>query len=362
MSVVRGLNQGDVLPGVKPGDREEIVAISAFKRTLDQFETAYEFYGALIGVLKAIESLAQAGIIHRDISPGNVVLEEEIYATSGRYEETKLDEQTAQVFLVRRAPVSLDAVGGLHDLGMATVLSPPSETTSMMLEARARKLACEQLSGIIVKGKDEGLDVITGTTPYISIPVLSGGQRACEVYDDLQSTFFVQYLSLFSCDHPKPNCYPERPTQQLSSWPDKCLQWADSPSVPFSSLGWREKNFEHGIDCLTTSGLDCQEFWKVGGWKVDDTVVLAKSHTDMLLAVQGVLWVDSDRDDWLPKYSATPRQIVDALETELEKNKHLMGWVAPLDDSDTRAQLREEGVSRGSELLLADAPLVSRRE
>ncbi|KAG5650499.1 hypothetical protein H0H81_012024, partial [Sphagnurus paluster] len=355
MNVVRGLNEGVELPGVVLRDREEVVTISAFKRTLDQFETAYEFYGALIGVLKAIESLAQAEIIHRDISPGNILLDEEKYTTSERYVEIeiKLDDQATEIFLVRRVPVSLNAIGGLHDLDMAATLALPSETTSTTLLDGIDDLIYESMERDAKTKDADALDFRTGTTPYISIPVLSKIQKAHNVYDDLQSTFFVHYLSLFSYNDPKPNCYPERPTQHLGTWPDECLAWADSPGVSISDLGAKKRNFfEADIYWLRTARQYCQQSWK-GTKRVrgKDIAVLADSHTEMLLAVQSVLWDlrEGCTRDWQATYSATPRQVIDAMENALEKNKHLLGWVAPLDDLETRARPQEEGVSCDSD-------------
>ncbi|KAG5649917.1 hypothetical protein H0H81_001495 [Sphagnurus paluster] len=130
MNIVRGLKEGDAIPNVALRDREEIATISALKRTLDQLETPYEFYGAIIGVLKAIESLAEANIIHRDISPGNILLDNEKYTDAKPFKEIqiKIDDKIAEAFLVLRPPVKLNAIGGLHDLDMAATIPPPTET------------------------------------------------------------------------------------------------------------------------------------------------------------------------------------------------------------------------------------------
>ncbi|KAG6871741.1 hypothetical protein C0992_010386, partial [Termitomyces sp. T32_za158] len=124
--LVRGLTQDERPPNIplhKMKNRQEIVTISAFKRTLSQFETVEEFYHVLIGVLQGIESLRAIKIMHRDISFGNIIINEEIYCESDKeFELIDVDGQDAPVALIRRARVDIGVRGGLHDLDMAAYI------------------------------------------------------------------------------------------------------------------------------------------------------------------------------------------------------------------------------------------------
>ncbi|KAG5639211.1 hypothetical protein H0H81_005690 [Sphagnurus paluster] len=136
LNVVRDMNDGVLPDRLKSSDlknREEVVTISAFKRTLAQYKSTEEFYGAIIGVLKAIESLEGAGFIHRDISMGNIILNDEDYEDNEKVlpSEISIDggAPTKAIFL-RRDFVDLGSPGGLHDLDMAATIPkalPPTE-------------------------------------------------------------------------------------------------------------------------------------------------------------------------------------------------------------------------------------------
>ncbi|KAG6871429.1 hypothetical protein C0993_003298 [Termitomyces sp. T159_Od127] len=102
-------------------NRQEIFTISALKRTLSQFETVEEFYHVIIGVLRGIESLEAIDIMHRDISFGNIIINEEIYCDTDKdFEWIYVDLD--RVALVRRETVDIGASGGLHDLDMAAYI------------------------------------------------------------------------------------------------------------------------------------------------------------------------------------------------------------------------------------------------
>ncbi|KAG6876484.1 hypothetical protein C0992_012810 [Termitomyces sp. T32_za158] len=129
LTLVRGLTQ-DNCPSTISLDRiknsQEVFTVSALKRTLSQFETIEEFYGAIIGVLQGIESLEAIKIIHRDISFGNIILNKEIYCDTDRELEwidvDGVDGKPSRVALLRRETVDIGTVGGLHDLDMATYI------------------------------------------------------------------------------------------------------------------------------------------------------------------------------------------------------------------------------------------------
>ncbi|KAG6892477.1 hypothetical protein C0993_003728, partial [Termitomyces sp. T159_Od127] len=129
LTLVRGLTQNQC-PSTNPSDKiknfQEVFTVSVLKRTLSQFETVEEFYGAIIGVLQGIESLEAIKIIHRDISFGNIILNKEVYCDTDRAFEWinvyGVDSQRCSVALIRREPVDIGTCGGLHDLDMAAYL------------------------------------------------------------------------------------------------------------------------------------------------------------------------------------------------------------------------------------------------
>ncbi|KAF5372366.1 hypothetical protein D9615_009256 [Tricholomella constricta] len=256
--------------GIKPEntgcdikDREEIITITAFKRTLDQFETGYEFYGAIIGVLKAIGELQDAGLIHRDISMGNIILSDEKYANPDKSEHVNVDfgnGKLVEAALVRRQSAPMPSAGGLHDLDLATFIPksvPPTKehwvTDGGYVRLKLPKKSPEE-------EKNPQLDICTGTTPFLSIPILNGKQHS--VYDDLQSTFFVLYLSMFTYDTPTPNCYPEAPQKISLDWPAEVQGWADD-RVPMKGLGIRKDGFfQYGDKWLTVLACKGLKFWR----------------------------------------------------------------------------------------------------
>ncbi|KAG6874868.1 hypothetical protein C0993_011858 [Termitomyces sp. T159_Od127] len=126
--LVRGLTEDERPPTIpldKMKNRQEVLTISALKRTLSQFEAVEEFYHVIIGVLRGIESLEAIDIIHRDISFGNIIINKEIYCDTDKdFEWIDIDlcGQPARVALVRRETIDIGVSGGLHDLDMAAYI------------------------------------------------------------------------------------------------------------------------------------------------------------------------------------------------------------------------------------------------
>ncbi|KAF5372341.1 hypothetical protein D9615_009305 [Tricholomella constricta] len=302
-------------------DREEIVTISPFKRTLAQFETAYEFYGAIIGVLKAIGELQDAGIMHRDISFGNIVLSDEKYANPDKKCESVNvdfgDGNSVEAVLVRRQSAPMPSSGGLHDLDMAASIpkSVPKLEDPVLWTSKGFK----KISKPLTNDGNIGPDFRTGTTPFMSIPLLSGEQNS--VYDDLQSTFFVLYLSMLTFDTPAPNCYPEAPRTTLPHWPTKVQRWADN-YVSMEDLGTRKQKFfqsdANWLVCLIDNGL---KFWLVD--PVDR--LLDECHGAALLEFQQAIWAkvpkSTGRMVLFEKLEVKPREVAAALERIVEKHK-----------------------------------------
>ncbi|KAF5372345.1 hypothetical protein D9615_009309 [Tricholomella constricta] len=301
-------------------DREETVTISAFKRTLAQFETGYEFYGAIIGVLKAIGELQDAGLIHRDISFGNIVLSDEKYANPDKKCESVNvdfgDGNSVEAVLVRRQSAPMPSSGGLHDLDMAA--SIPKSVPKLEHLVLWTSKGLKKISKPLTNEGNIGPDFRTGTIPFMSIPLLSGEPNS--VYDDLQSTFFVLYLSMLTFDTPAPNCYPEAPRTTLPHWPTEVQEWADD-YVSMKDLGIRKQDFFQSragwLVCLIDNGL---KFWLVD--PVDRT--LDECHGAALLEFHQAIW------NWLEdkggvymrtNVGAKPREVAAALERIVEQHK-----------------------------------------
>ncbi|RDB21963.1 hypothetical protein Hypma_011048 [Hypsizygus marmoreus] len=341
LETLRGLKSGEVPKGLKKTDlkdREEIMMISPFKRTLAQFATAGEFYGALIGALKGIQSLEKAGIIHGDISMGNIVLNSEDYPASQPAVNYINVDGTLAAF-VRRDFVDLGADGGLHDLDMAAFIPAnvpiePREPISKLREAVARPRSMPPPPAPLLPPNPErssNLAFRTGTTPFMSIPVLTGGHNS--VYDDMQSLFFVHYLSLFSFDTPAPNCYPEAPTTRIPPWPAKCNEWAVGQGMKMSHLGGSKKVFfQHERNPWSmTAKLKCLEFWKD-----KNTGRLDAGHYLVLKVFWDELWeYVGDDDARVRRWTATPSNVLENLENAVE---YVMK-TGDLDDHASRASL-----------------------
>ncbi|KAF5372378.1 hypothetical protein D9615_009270 [Tricholomella constricta] len=291
-------------------DREEIVKISAFKRTLAQFETGNEFYGAIIGVLKAIGELQDAGLVHRDISMGNVILNDEKYVNPDKKcEHVNVDfgdGESVEAALVRRKSALMPSSGGLHDLDMAASIP---DTSVEPLPSKSEDFAEEP--------EKERPDSRTGTTPFMSIPLLLDGLQR-PVYDDLQSTFFVLYLSMFTYDAPGPNRYPKAPRTTSAHWPAKVQSWTDA-HVSMKQLGYEKQDFfERKDQWLSFVKANCLEFWKE---PESSELGLKEVHYAALMAFRRAIWYRFE--DRLGVYvranvEAKPREVAAALEKVVE--------------------------------------------
>ncbi|KAG5635123.1 hypothetical protein H0H81_012383 [Sphagnurus paluster] len=330
LDVVRDLSEDDKINGVTLRDREEIFTVSDLKRTLDQFANPYEFYGAIIGVLKGIEALADIGIMHRDISPGNIVLDDELEVGSqGLVQDVEIaldDKNKAEkVILLRRNPVKLGDVGGLHDLDMASSIVSSKAGLGKFTFGVGKKA--------VETNKNSRRDHRTGTTPYISIPVLLGWEHT--VYCDLQSLFFVQYLSPFTYNGPKPNRYPEAPIMDSYHWPEEIGSWADSPGRSLDDLGGAKSRFFETTHSWGLLADKCLGYWSTLNEATKEEV-LDHPYVNMLSALRSILWKEQPEvGTWFPAMeSATPRKVIETMEEALESNKHLLGWVAPSSSGD----------------------------
>lgn len=328
--VVRGLEVGALPPKIKPSDfkdRQEIVTVSPLKRTLGQFATAEEFYEALIGTVKAIEALAAIGIIHRDVSMGNIVLNCEDYDPL-ESEVVSTRTSLGHVFLVRRAPVHIGLGGGLHDLDMAAFIpkQKPVEELALTWEAALDYMNGKTTStpwsarkALREVPEDPRLEACVGTTPFMSSRVLLGKQHS--VYDDLQSAFFVHYLSLFSYDTPGPHRYLGQLDSSIPLWPHACMMWAHRGNESMANVGRIKKGFfqeKSPQPWQEIARLHCREFWTSPDRPGVTGTLLDVPHWVPLMAFHSALWeINEGCEDLNAKVTAKPCDVISALENAL---------------------------------------------
>ncbi|KAG6894109.1 hypothetical protein C0992_007464 [Termitomyces sp. T32_za158] len=320
--LVRGLTQDERPPKIpldKMKNRQEVFTISAFKRTLSQFETVEEFYHVLIGVLRGIESLQAINIIHRDISFGNIIIDKEIYCgTDKEFELIDVDGQDGPVALVRRETVDIGARGGLHDLDMAAYIPKAVFVQKLgipSLDVPPQEVAPTELVSPVQQNPQR--DWRTGTVPFMSIPVLIGGQHS--VTDDLHSLFFVLYLSFFTFDERLPNCFPNAPPPLRYRWPEAFLEWM-GPDRKLSTLGSSKTNFfsnnGNWYDALNSNALSL--------WRTSNDKAFKWVYWSMLGTFYKQLWfLRNDAPIRIgvsleEQKEVTPLSIRTALQTKLE--------------------------------------------
>ncbi|EAU82816.2 other/FunK1 protein kinase [Coprinopsis cinerea okayama7 len=215
--------------------REEIITVSLFKRTLSQYKSFGEVARAIADGYRAIKWMESKGWLHRDISNGNLLLANE--------EPSSFSEPFSphpNILLCRRLPSNpANVYGLLHDFDTSGVVNDPSPLDK---------------------------NNPTGTAPYIPLRILwaLGGPRAGS--DDAQSLFFVAYLFPFDNEPPAEIFSRNWPEQSLRrrSWDKfitalyKCL-WLPDPTGQCCTPLW-EVDIQSVIDSLdafiASDGLD----------------------------------------------------------------------------------------------------------
>ncbi|KAG6876808.1 hypothetical protein C0992_011706, partial [Termitomyces sp. T32_za158] len=260
-----------------------------------------------------IESLQAINIIHRDISFGNIIIDKEIYCgTDKEFELIDVDGQDGPVALVRRETVDIGAGGGLHDLDMAAYIPKTAFVRKSNIPFIGVKVVRRKRALPVQLNPQR--DWRTGTVPFMSIPVLLGGQHS--VTDDLQSLFFVLYLSMFTFDERLPNCFPNAPPHLRHRWPEAFLGWM-GPDQSLSGLGSIKMTFfsDDGkwYDTLTNNALS---LWKTSGDKVFKLVhwIMLCTFYEQLFRTEPVRMVCLEEQT-----DVTPLSIRIALLTNLEK-------------------------------------------
>ncbi|KAG6873714.1 hypothetical protein C0995_012178 [Termitomyces sp. Mi166 len=246
-----------------------------------------------------IESLADAGLMHCDVSIDNILLEAEPYSVPNEVIDfvTFTTDGTADTEIALLFQPS-GSHGGLHDLDLL-----------------------ERVSGYqkSVRGQEKFNRV--GTLPFMSIECIKGQKHV--VIDDVHSLFYVLYLSMFQLAGPVPNCYPSAPTEVAFEYPEEVKDWAADESPEY---GWtKEQLFAH-VKAMKTHFFERQRkdmsyppwyftaatqslpFWR------DNFAI----HRVFLAAFHEDLWFEAASIEleifWVRRRQISPRKLIEKLE------------------------------------------------
>ncbi|KAG6886721.1 hypothetical protein C0995_005608 [Termitomyces sp. Mi166 len=259
-------------------DREEIMMISPFKRTLAQFSDADEFYRGLIDALRGIESLENAGLMHCDVSIDNILLEAELLPASKEVVDFVMfsadgaaDTEIALLF----KPSGSD--GGLHDLDLLERASTHRESDEDETQEPNR----------------------AGTLPFMSFQILMGDKHA--VIDDMHT-----------------------PRQVVFKYPDEVKGWADAEAAVYART--KEQLFMHAGAMKTVFFERCKTYlphppWLVTAatrslpfWRNHFTV-----HHLFLAVFYETLWIEAASNEletvWVSgRRAISPRMLIEKME------------------------------------------------
>ncbi|KAG6918213.1 hypothetical protein DXG01_015806 [Tephrocybe rancida] len=290
-SIIRGFAVGassEITPDNLVMEREEVVTITALKRTLSQFSDMKDFVNGVIGALKDEEVYSEPPFLPSAARLANGTV--------------------LNITLLRREPVSIGGGGGLHDLDMAgcsdLIPTPPVIPIPSLLE----KIQYLQQKLEASSAMDR-----SGQTPDPSLISSENIQKATtqSPYQEphpLQSVFFVLYLAMYNFDGPAENCFPKKPPKAPLKIPEG---WADTWDTRRSSMSsWRAMFFQlrpHD-KWLATYSL-CLPYWN------------NLKYFEILFAYFLSLWVEeSHNPKWLlENISVDPDTIIRSLETILAR-------------------------------------------
>ncbi|KDQ09743.1 hypothetical protein BOTBODRAFT_58508 [Botryobasidium botryosum FD-172 SS1] len=232
-------------------------------RPLHDFESLEELVAGIVDAVKAHESLyMEAGILHRDINEGSIVL-----GTPGDISR-----------------------GFLINLEMAVILSDQDKelAAQVALKTRSRThpsiadLEKEFLDLRSHKNTEERTAEISkraGTVPYMAIDILWGvdARHPHTFYHDLESFFYVLYLSLFTYDGPKSKPQP---------WPEEIQAWCGGT---FSSMAAQKRRLMTDSEtALTPLFYDGPSYWRENYDRIRDVIHLIHHTHDVIFASQDV--------------------------------------------------------------------------
>ncbi|KAG6886894.1 hypothetical protein C0992_001750 [Termitomyces sp. T32_za158] len=301
-------------------DREEIMMISPFKRTLAQFLNADEFYQGLTDALRGIKSLADVGLMHCDVSINNILLEAETYPESQNVIEfltfTTCGTAATEIALLLQPSGS---EGGLHDLDLLQSIPDCQQKVRFYLSLTRVDYALTAICNN------------QGTLPFMSIPCIAGERHL--VIDDMQSLFYVLYISMFKLPGSVPNCYPSAPKQAAFEYPKGVRCWAEGEPILHTqtkeelySTVRADKAFfferQHKTmsapEWLSTAAYQSLPFWR--------NAFLV--HQVFLAAFHENLWREVDLGGidlvWLRRENVSPRKLIEDLEKYESGMRHLL--------------------------------------
>ncbi|KAJ6578812.1 hypothetical protein DFH09DRAFT_348136 [Mycena vulgaris] len=160
-------------------DRQAVISLSAFKRTLHQFRDVREVLIALRDVVNGVKGLSDIGVLHRDISPWNILLADDLISAP--------EHQHTDLGLFIRRPHGPQSGGLIHDLDMCGRVSTEAPDIVGVQERMLDRL--EFILPDEVEPAQPHYKIIrTGTTPFMSISVLERWNPH-SVNDDIESIF-----------------------------------------------------------------------------------------------------------------------------------------------------------------------------
>ncbi|KAJ7686083.1 hypothetical protein B0H17DRAFT_1072656 [Mycena rosella] len=243
--------------------------LSPFKRTLSQFQDLAEVFLSLQDVAKGVKGLLEVGLLHRDITPGNILLAEDLI-------EHTVHTVTPHGLFIRRAQ-GPQTGGLLHNMdmcGIAREIIPETPSEHSPFTPR-----------------------FEGPAPFMALGPL-GAVGHHTAFDDLQSIFYVLYLLFFTSDGSALAAYPDRSVGEPVQWPEEILAWTAprSPLTPRVLL--RQKyDFFNSRD-TTTPFIDVLKKDILPRWRPHSAAI-----AELVTALYRTLWVEvPDRGPGARKY------------------------------------------------------------
>ena len=167
----------------------------------------------------------------------------------------------------------------------------------------------------------------------MSIPLLLGRQHS--VYDDvshsielswvlqwtsyfqLQSLFFVCYLSLFTFGDPLPNCFPNRPPPLNYCWPRACRKWANPTDDDTEDSGlFKQHYFMGNHRAWERLTYHARSLWTTSDSTSPTQTSLSSVHLELLRTFHNQLWIMAHPQACylMDNQAVTPLSIITALQ------------------------------------------------
>ncbi|KAJ7231681.1 hypothetical protein B0H12DRAFT_1146338 [Mycena haematopus] len=293
LEVVNAYTDGQAtIPNVV-SNRQEVFAQSDLKRLLVQSTDYDEFAQAFIDFVEGIASLAEKGLVHRDLSIGNVLLSKDVACSPSFLSEAAASAQAILGTSIAFTQRTLEERHGglLHDLDMAGRAHPPPPENSDGLRATLLKgnKAHHSTPSAQPGGPQKGFR--TGTPPFMAIRLLIDGSPHHAGYD-LHSLLFV--MSLFFWSYPEfiANVpFPESVRAKSRKWPPEVLEWANSSvASSLATLGNLKRGFYQPVALQATlkRTLNDGDLWATDPAYLDFFWALYEAFWEPL----GGTWID----------------------------------------------------------------------